>query len=1612
MALPFVTSMNNTRGKDNRPHRFAYDYGTIDPGMFTPGATRNIPRRAPKRSLAYTIPLPPPAADSDKDRSQGHVLGVNSLALSFTSSNTDTTAMTGGLLFSGGRDGVVKAWDLNIPVRQQGEKEASSAWAIDRRKVRHSNSTTHTTLRESQIMHSDWVNDIVVVGDGSTVISASSDQTVRSWSPFNTDQQPCTIGAHLDYVKALAYSPHRQMVISGGLDRKIKLWDVGQAPQPTTRGLKDRPMAALQEFGDASSSLSIYALSCNTQGSLVVSGSPENFIRLWDTRMARQLTTLTGHTDHVRAVLLSPDSELVLSGSSDSTVKLWSMRMRRCLSTFTHHSDSVWSLHSTHPRFQTFYSGSRDGLIAKTIGAGMFADELPSNRRGSNATTAQPTGMSRSSTGGDNSNNHRNPTVSATANVVCVAIAKESQGVVKLMAADDTYIWTATKGTKLNRWLDVTVRPSQYHSVANSKSMALRYGSFGEDRTSSSSSKASSGYSQRDSSEIVTRKSLIVPWQDFTLGISGLNGIGIGGNSDTADDLSNREAHSSPTRHRRNRTIDYSSVPSTCNEKVLQQSPHLLNNNPAVSPVLKAMQEEKAQLRAIYEDEDEDEDGDESVEHHQQQQPQPETTPLSQHRRSYSHTQSAGGGGHPWTASPITTILAANNTSTIAEDPDTLSIPDSPLPAACLIKSGNSGSKDPSPSVVESVRTRQNHSQHHHHHQRQTNGESAFKHIPSTFGQNVDLLVGEIVPVREKPEESIYGRHGLHRFRVLDNRRQVLAQDTRSRVSLWDIMLCRRIYEFPESENNSKDTMFPGICGTDFDDIFMSINPNPESVNAWCHVDTRIGSLTVHLEESWVWNAEVHVDEVDEVADEVIRAMGEHERVNIGQWMLKRLFLSYARTRVKRGTVSAQNAFLLNCWAAQIPAAAVLPAGQQGASSQQQKQQQVRSELSIPNSSSCTNLALAASAAVAAAAVGSSGSGGSETVASANAADAGSSSNGNRSSNEVSPQPLSAPAISRSTSVQGIVRLPTLGTIPKATGLTPPNSAGKQETSSGSDIHRPMTMCIATQLAGTAGEIGLGDQGTSITATLSSLDIGEDAYGNDSSVSLSKRKTSHSSRLETGSRNSPRHHHKASIDTAPSTTALASATQKLPPIPANPSSRSSSGGSSSKGENKEDGGEGGASEPANNANSGSSGSTSGKFINRLLSMRVRRQKSTPTTSQTPGTDKNGLNVPMLPNSNKSTSTPGGVVTNSAAGSSASSGIASKPSPPAKDQFAEWAGQRYPTDTERTLALLRNEPASWEQLYSPIICPRLPLPRNVVVQMYQECFGASEPYVIYRNTVEGMTKALDSESSANSFSILRVTDDPLLSFELCMPAWLTDFLLYNRLPASYQEPVKISFILSPASQSILPPFPNPNARLVANRMLRARKLAVYVVDKLGLPLMHQPAPNYVNAVEACVRSYQKKGGEERDLEITTNMYIDMFTKAGEELSDMEKEALRDMASWMEARHRRAQSGGGRQMSFPATTKPADNDSDDSEGDSGEDNHVDDRYRGKPELYLDLFCKNKQVSSKQTLATIKTSAWKSSSDVQIHYDWASFVKQRISQAQTLAQQQQEQQEQQSK
>ncbi|UPX10907.1 uncharacterized protein EKO05_0001542 [Ascochyta rabiei] len=347
--------------------------------------------RSARKRISYVLPLANSAG--------GHRLGVNGLAVDPQSST----------LYSGGRDGVICAWDLGLDLNH-----AAAAAAADADDELDPFADSHATddkppptqFRSQVQAHTHWINDLVLASNSAALVSASSDITVKIWRPAAYEAMPPeTIGLHTDYVKRVA-SPgqHENWIASGGLDRKISLWDLN--------GGGRRLEIHVGEDDNASAKGSVYALAATP--TILASGGPESVVRVWDPRTGKRITKFVGHTDNVRDILVAQDGETILTASSDQTVKVWSMTAGRCMHTLTMHNDSVWSLFSEDPQLSVFYSSDRSGTIAKTDvrHCAEWDDGLS------------------------------------------VAVCQEHEGVGRVVSAGD-YIWTATSSSSINRWSNV-----------------------------------------------------------------------------------------------------------------------------------------------------------------------------------------------------------------------------------------------------------------------------------------------------------------------------------------------------------------------------------------------------------------------------------------------------------------------------------------------------------------------------------------------------------------------------------------------------------------------------------------------------------------------------------------------------------------------------------------------------------------------------------------------------------------------------------------------------------------------------------------------------------------------------------------------------------------------------------------------------------------------------------------------------------------------------------------------------------------------------------------------------------------------------------------------------
>ncbi|XP_027159369.1 WD repeat-containing protein 48 isoform X1 [Coffea eugenioides] len=315
------------------------------------GNTSSSVRPRKEKRLTYVL--------NDADDTK-HCAGINCLAVL-------KPTVPDGLdhLFTGSRDGTLKKWELT------------------------EDGATCSTTFES---HVDWVNDAVLVG-GNTLVSCSSDTTVKAWNCLSDGTCVRTLRQHTDYVTCLAAAEkNSNIVASGGLGGEVFIWDLETALAPHSKssdateddcsngvcGSGSSLPVSLRPINSSNSiSLhttqsqgyvpiaakghkeSVYALAMNESGTLLVSGGTEKVVRVWDPRTGSKTMKLRGHTDNIRTLLLDSTGRFCLSGSSDSMIRLWDLGQQRCIHSYAVHTDSVWALAST-PTFSHVYSGGRD----------------------------------------------------------------------------------------------------------------------------------------------------------------------------------------------------------------------------------------------------------------------------------------------------------------------------------------------------------------------------------------------------------------------------------------------------------------------------------------------------------------------------------------------------------------------------------------------------------------------------------------------------------------------------------------------------------------------------------------------------------------------------------------------------------------------------------------------------------------------------------------------------------------------------------------------------------------------------------------------------------------------------------------------------------------------------------------------------------------------------------------------------------------------------------------------------------------------------------------------------------------------------------------------------
>ncbi|KHJ43777.1 WD domain, G-beta repeat protein [Trichuris suis] len=126
--------------------------------------------------------------------------------------------------------------------------------------------------------------------------------------------------AHDSEVLALAWAHDRDLLATGGADRRLKLWEICDGRQSRAESLTGCNQA-------------ITCIDMSIDDTLVLAGSNDFAIRIWGVSDNRLRHTLTGHSGKVLCAKFTSQQDMVVSGSNDRTLKIWNLRQRACSKT-------------------------------------------------------------------------------------------------------------------------------------------------------------------------------------------------------------------------------------------------------------------------------------------------------------------------------------------------------------------------------------------------------------------------------------------------------------------------------------------------------------------------------------------------------------------------------------------------------------------------------------------------------------------------------------------------------------------------------------------------------------------------------------------------------------------------------------------------------------------------------------------------------------------------------------------------------------------------------------------------------------------------------------------------------------------------------------------------------------------------------------------------------------------------------------------------------------------------------------------------------------------------------------------------------------------------------
>ena len=180
------------------------------------------------------------------------------------------------------------------------------------------------------------------------LVIATNSEKVKVYDIKNEDWK--IMNGHTDIVICLDVSNNNTMIITGSKDKTIKIWNTDKYKCITTCQGHTEAISAVS-FGKKTSNF-------------FLSGSRDKTIKYWNISGNSVVSryTIKGHDKDLNALVVAPNDKIFATGSQDKLIKIWNTKDGNLIGTLKGHSRGIWSIDFS-PIDKCLVSSSSDKTI-------------------------------------------------------------------------------------------------------------------------------------------------------------------------------------------------------------------------------------------------------------------------------------------------------------------------------------------------------------------------------------------------------------------------------------------------------------------------------------------------------------------------------------------------------------------------------------------------------------------------------------------------------------------------------------------------------------------------------------------------------------------------------------------------------------------------------------------------------------------------------------------------------------------------------------------------------------------------------------------------------------------------------------------------------------------------------------------------------------------------------------------------------------------------------------------------------------------------------------------------------------------------------------------------